>query len=225
MKICPACNRAYADETLVYCLDDGSTLSSQNDSAEIRLPATRPYDPPPTEILNRQPRTTQVSPVLPPTIQSLQPPPLYSTKQHASAEVKEGGRPWVLIAAVAFLVFAFGMGGVLSFIWFGKDRTAESSAKIPNTNVARTASPTPTNEVGEWGPRNESGSLTGENLTYYPGTTPEQCQADCTKDKRCRGFTFIRAGAYNPGDPAMCYQASVVKDMVTHKCCISAIKQ
>jgi hypothetical protein len=44
MKSCPTCNRAYADETLSYCLDDGSLLSS-------------PYEPEATQFLPA-PRTT-----------------------------------------------------------------------------------------------------------------------------------------------------------------------
>ena len=74
-------------------------------------------------------------------------------------------------------------------------------------------------------PLDYQASLTGENLTYYPGTSPEQCQADCAKNERCKGFTFIRAGAYNPNDSAMCYQASLVEGSVFHECCISAVKR
>jgi hypothetical protein len=87
------------------------------------------------------------------------------------------------------------------------------------------SSTTATTRDGGWGETNEKGSLSGDRLTYYPGTTPEQCQADCDKDARCNGFTFIRAGAYNPNDSAMCYQLSTVKEMVSHACCISAIKR
>jgi hypothetical protein len=67
--------------------------------------------------------------------------------------------------------------------------------------------------------------MNGENLTYYPGTTVEKCQADCAKNEKCKGFTFIRAGAYNPNDSAMCYLASLVTEIVPHDCCISAVKR
>ncbi len=125
------------------------------------------------------------------------------------------------------LVIIVTVGMVLNFMWFGKDRAADnqSNSRVANTNAMPASTPTATVEDGGWGPRNDNASLTGENLTYYPGTTPEQCQADCAKNKRCRGFTFIRAGAYNPNDSAMCYQVSVIKDMVSHGCCISAVKR
>lgn len=42
MKKCPTCARAYADETLTYCLADGSLLSAPQDSeATQRIPASR----------------------------------------------------------------------------------------------------------------------------------------------------------------------------------------
>ncbi len=76
-----------------------------------------------------------------------------------------------------------------------------------------------------WGPTNDRASLNGERLTYYPVTTPEQCKADCDKDARCHGFTFIRAGTYNRDDSAMCYLMSVATEMVPQACCISGIKR
>ena len=40
MKQCPKCNRTYADDTLVYCLDDGSTLVGYREPQEtLRIPS------------------------------------------------------------------------------------------------------------------------------------------------------------------------------------------
>jgi hypothetical protein len=58
--------------------------------------------------------------------------------------------------------------------------------------------------------REEGVALQGTNLTYYPKPDVAQCQADCANNPNCRGFTWIRAGTYNPGDSAMCYLVSVV---------------
>jgi hypothetical protein len=102
---------------------------------------------------------------------------------------------------------------------------SESDSKIANANVSPGATTTATTADEGWEATNNKASLNGERLTYYPGTTPEQCKADCDKDARCNGFTFIRAGAYNPNDSAMCYQLSVVTETVYHTCCISAIKR
>jgi hypothetical protein len=67
-------------------------------------------------------------------------------------------------------------------------------------------------------------SFNGSRITYYPRPSFGQCQADCAAMGNCRGFTWIRPGAYNPGDSAMCYLMAAVTDRVPHPCCISAVK-
>jgi hypothetical protein len=57
MKKCPACNRTYADDTLSFCLEDGSLLSASFNLPEeqetvvrpnsAELPPTQFYSPPP----------------------------------------------------------------------------------------------------------------------------------------------------------------------------------
>ena len=76
-----------------------------------------------------------------------------------------------------------------------------------------------------WGETNYNAGLNGKALTFYRGTTPEQCQADCEKNPNCKGFTLIRAGAYNANDPAMCYLMSEATSFAPSPCCISAIKK
>lgn len=76
-----------------------------------------------------------------------------------------------------------------------------------------------------WGATNYNAGLNGTNLTYYRGTTAEQCQADCEKNPKCKGFTLIRAGAYNANDPVMCYLMSEATSFAPSPCCISAIKK
>lgn len=45
MKRCPTCTRAYDDETLAFCLEDGSALIAQRDPQEtLRIPAPRPTE-------------------------------------------------------------------------------------------------------------------------------------------------------------------------------------
>lgn len=75
-----------------------------------------------------------------------------------------------------------------------------------------------------WGPTNNNAGLNGTTLTYYRGTTAEQCQADCGKNPKCKAFTLIRAGAYSPNDPPMCYLMSEATGFAPSPCCISAIK-
>jgi hypothetical protein len=223
MKTCPTCNRTYDDETMNFCLDDGSTLSQPYDPDRARsLPPTMLPGPAPTELFN--PGSMPESGVtLIPTIQSLQPPPLYSATPQAPQTKKESSKGWMWIALGILIL---GAGVVLGLIWLtqGRESNSQPGTNVINTNSTPTATPNATAQ-DSWNERNERASLSGENLTYYPGTTPEQCQSDCAKNQKCKGFTFIRTGAYNASDPAMCYQLSRVTEATSHSCCISAVKR
>lgn len=67
-------------------------------------------------------------------------------------------------------------------------------------------------------------TFNGSRITYYPRASFGACQADCSANSNCRGFTWIRPGAYNPGDSAMCYLMSAVTARVPHACCISGVR-
>lgn len=52
MKHCPTCDRSYSDETLTYCLEDGSLLSASFDAeATQRIPPSRITNHQSTEVL------------------------------------------------------------------------------------------------------------------------------------------------------------------------------
>ena len=70
MKSCPECNRTFED-TLTYCLIDGSILSAPFDpQATLIIPQARQTVPPPTELLRPQEETKQE---IPPTVASPKP--------------------------------------------------------------------------------------------------------------------------------------------------------
>ncbi len=59
MKRCPKCNHTYRDDTLRFCLEDGTALAtvgrSPSDEATRRSgPGARDSDPPPTEIMHER---------------------------------------------------------------------------------------------------------------------------------------------------------------------------
>jgi PAN domain len=230
MKACPTCNRTYADETLTFCLVDGSVLSAPYDPHQtLRIPPPRSTDPAPTEVLNPPSRPSHSTPLLPSTIQSPQTPPLYTEKQQAQLKEKRSANPWMVFGIAMSLVSIVAVGTLLNLLWFEKDRAADdrSNRNLTNTHLIPSPTPTATLEGGSWGPVQQASINQGDGqmLTYYGGTTPERCQADCDKNPGCRAFTFIRPGAYNPGDPPMCYLMSEANKLTPSPCCISAIKR
>lgn len=87
-----------------------------------------------------------------------------------------------------------------------------------------TPAPTPERAKPAFSLMNNISYSGGSRITYYPRASVGQCQADCAANGSCRAFTWIRPGAYNPGDAAMCYLMASVSGPVSHPCCISGTK-
>ncbi len=218
MKYCPSCQTTYSDDSLQFCLEDGTALLS--DSGKISQMPTVAFGE--TETVVRQNQK------LPGWEQSQ----VTRLATHHQPEVKKSNAP--LIVILATLTMCVLLGGAAG-VWL---LVSGDSAKVkvpPNKNTGtyntfntfNSPSPSPTATVKKdtgWEPIDFQASLNGTNLTYYRGTTAEQCQADCDKNPKCKAFTLIRAGAYNPNDPPMCYLAAEVTGSTASPCCISAIK-
>jgi len=217
MKYCPKCQIVYSDDGLQFCLEDGNSLLHQT-SEDWEVPtqvlgevqtAVRPHP-----ITNEwgQGQPTKIT-VLPPNPHQTNPSNLI-----------------IITSLVIFTVLGCSIGGWLFLSSFGSNE--RDSAKSNNqgkdtpTITPRIHRTPPPNEETKprWQPVNNHASLNGERLTYYRGTTAEQCQLDCEQNPQCKAFALIRAGAYNPDDPPMCYLLSKVTEVVTHACCISAVK-
>jgi hypothetical protein len=106
-------------------------------------------------------------------------------------------------------------------------KKATEEATPGSTTVTR-ATPQQTSSESRpkpmFGPVMDNTSFNGTRITYYPRPSFGMCRADCGNNPNCKGFTWIRPGAYNPGDSAMCYLMSAVSGRVTHACCMSAVK-
>lgn len=216
MKTCPTCNRTYTDESLIFCLDDGATLSG-------------PYDPNQTLQLP-DPRNTDQSRTRPPqqsTILAVQ-PIIYSQKPQPQIQEKKATKLGLVIAISLACIGLIATAVLAGLLWSkseGTKVTQQNSNVVSNINKP-TPTPEPSIEDDDgWGPRNDQASINeGKRLTYYPGSTPEQCQSDCDNNSECRAYTYIRPGAYNATDPPMCYLMSEAKALTPSTCCISAIK-
>jgi hypothetical protein len=124
MKRCPKCNRQYRDDTLRFCLDDGTSLTS----------VTREAEPPPTEILPNS-TATQRSPV--PTIPSYPNVPRLSDSQaRQTSPLLTGG-----VIAIALLLLLL-VGIVAYFV-------IKQSLANPANQTAANPTPTPVAGPGE----------------------------------------------------------------------------
>jgi hypothetical protein len=125
MKRCPKCNRSYKDDSLRFCLEDGTPLTS----------TTRGGEAPPTEILPRVPETQRSSA---PTI------PSYPGPESARSTPSEGrqSNPILTGGVIAIALLLLVLVGIVGYFVI---RQSGSS----NTNTAKNDPPvTPTPKSG-----------------------------------------------------------------------------
>lgn len=229
MKYCPHCRTEYGDD-LQFCLEDGnSLLNRSNISSQMPTVAFGETETvaglKATEPSWKQSRVTQFA-------HHRQPP-------HQPEAKKSNTLLPIFLTALAMLVVFAGAIGLWHLSKGGtteisSNRTDKSSSSMPaaatpyagsaNSGERKRNTNSNSNNTSDWGPVNNQASLDGERITYYPGTTIEKCRADCDANPKCKAFTLIRAGAYNPADPPMCYLMSKATEIVTHSCCISAVR-
>ncbi len=150
MKRCPKCNRKYEDDTLKFCLEDGSSLSI----------AARDPDPPRTQII-----PPRVQPTLKtsadPTIPSY---PNAGDFRPAPSEVR-AANPVLTAGVIAIVLLLLALVGIAAFFVFKQSAGNEVKTNPVNSPTPnRGSSPT----VSEGSPNNNSGITTSESQTSTP---------------------------------------------------------
>ncbi len=69
------------------------------------------------------------------------------------------------------------------------------------------------------------GQSGGEILRFYPSPSSDACRDDCgAQGAACQAYTWVRPGAYRPGDSSMCYLMRVFGAFSPHSCCVAAAR-
>ncbi|HEX3227885.1 MAG TPA: PAN domain-containing protein [Pyrinomonadaceae bacterium] len=223
MKICPTCRKTYKDPSLVFCLDDGASLREIRDSdpdATLHLaqppgPTVRAPDPSPRPTVPSQATIT----ARPDQYQVATAPRASDSERESKSK---SALPWIFGIVVVLAV-----AGVL-VAWLvsrsGDNGLTKNESPTPQPSASARPTLTPKVEPTPMFAVLNNTSFNGSRITYYPRPSFELCQADCAANTNCQGFTWIRPGAYNPGDSAMCYLMSEVTDRISGACCISAVR-
>lgn len=122
MKQCPVCNRTYADDTLSYCLDDGSLLAA-----------------------TRDPEATVVMPNVP---DSLHPPRRALPPSQSSLTSLR----WVLYAAILLLAVVVGGAGVALLYELTRPRLSPSVAGPTETSTPPLSTTSPSRLPNQYPP-------------------------------------------------------------------------
>ena len=132
MKICPRCQKTYADDNLNFCLEDGSVLSA--------APAAQMM---PDTIIMNEPRTTQPQP--PASTSTSAPPPNWQQQpqpqQYSMQPPKKSSKTWLWVLGIMGVLVLLCGGGFVGLIFWAAsqaDKTANSILKLD-----KFASPTP----------------------------------------------------------------------------------
>lgn len=140
MKSCPTCNRTYPDDTLAFCLVDGSVLSAPYDP-QMAQPYSQPYgsEHPTIEMSNAASKTSD-------TIPSLSAQPVFIPEVKQSSSKKRSGKGWLIVSILVSLAIIGGL--VIGFgwsRWFGSNNsTAKQSANENMSGAENINSATPT---------------------------------------------------------------------------------
>ena len=136
VKICLTCNRTYADQSLNFCLDDGSTLVFSSDPRPTEgVPAPRSTIAAPTEVLHPSSK-----PSLQSTIHAPAPPP-YSAKGPPQSPVKRSNRLGLILGVGLPLMVILVVGLAVGLMRLGKESASKNrSGSNSNTTPIRTPS-------------------------------------------------------------------------------------
>src|SRR5215510_1516218 len=178
MKRCPKCNRTYQDDTLRFCLEDGSSLTAE----------TRQMEAPRTEILPPG-LPTQKSAV--PTIPSYANiAPISQSETRRSNPLLTGG----VIAIALLLLILVGLAAyfVIRQTWANQtNQTSSNPTPTPANTAAQTGKATPEDRDAPFSststtgtplsitPSSSSVRLAVQSNTYYPANAIDGKRTTC----------------------------------------------
>jgi hypothetical protein len=114
MKSCPTCNRTYSDNTITFCLVDGTILSAPYDpEATQRIPESRSND---VTLVENFPN--KILPDNSPPLKTLPVPAKYvpQVKAQPSKNLFQKVLPWVLSIAISWLLGIAAMYAMFEFL-------------------------------------------------------------------------------------------------------------
>lgn len=140
MKYCPNCQTTYTDNTLRFCLHDGTPLAEVSDT-QTNMP-TIAFDELETVVTPKQPQQVvriNLPETEPQNRESAEQPTFHTTPQVVAepAEIRQSNTALTVLATILGMILLFGIGGA----WFllKSRKTEVASANASNTPVNRPA--------------------------------------------------------------------------------------
>jgi ketosteroid isomerase-like protein len=176
MKRCPTCQRTYADDSLRFCLQDGTALVSVTDTPPSYDPsatlvlgenATSHHEPPPTEAFSPQTAQTLPSQKSAPTAPPQPTRPTARDGQEAIAHPPSSQSSALVIGlTVTVAVLLLALGSVGAWMLLRDERGDEKKEARIGDNQNNTAPTANSNE------RASSNASVSSNVTLTPTPSP-----------------------------------------------------
>lgn len=178
MKRCPTCQSVYTDESLSYCLQDGSKLVTMSGSASsadatwqlsgASAGRSTGGEPPPTEILKLEDMpTTRMEPTAPTREQQrARPTALDREPQPSMAAPRSSAAVIALSITVALLLLA--LGGLIVWVMMRDKNQTEPRAATANSNQGVTSQSNTTTTT----------TRASSNANQSANTTPQPSPVD-----------------------------------------------
>lgn len=158
MKRCPKCNRKYDDDTLRFCLEDGTTLSA----------VTRDAEPPPTEILPARGQPTIKSSASP-TVPSY---PNVGDVRAAPSEARQSN-PILTAGVVAIALLLLALVGIAGYFVLRQSGGTESAqANRDNGPNARDGASSPSNNRAKNDPSRDPNTQSSPDASDISNSSP-----------------------------------------------------
>jgi cytoskeletal protein RodZ len=164
MKRCPKCNRKYEDDTLRFCLEDGTLLSA----------VTRDAGPPPTEIL-----PARVQPTLKqsaePTIPSY---PNLGDMRPSASEARQSN-PILTAGVVAIALLLLALVGIAGYFVLRQSGGTESTQTNQSSTPTVKGASSPGNN-NQWKNGNEPNNQSSPDTSEAANNTPLKITASAS---------------------------------------------
>jgi hypothetical protein len=136
MKICPQCQNTYTDESLKFCLQDGTQLNSVSSTSQ--MPTVNWNDEPQT-VIRKEPNQMRIN--LPD--QQTAPPTNYPTNPQTDFQPEPPrSKTWLFALLGLFFLFVLGgLGAVGAYFYLNSGQTVvvqNTANTAPNTNPVNT---------------------------------------------------------------------------------------
>lgn len=147
MKRCPNCKSIYTDESLSYCLQDGTTLVAVGDSvssADATWQMSAGRELPPTEILKQEDIPTARIEAAPATKEQPRARPTALDRDQTPATEAQATRSNAPVIALSVLVVLLlvSLGGLITWIMMRDKGKPGSSTTTSSSNIATSANTT-----------------------------------------------------------------------------------